>query len=75
MFRGRWRRANATQTGENAKMSEPPMERSEAIAQSLDRVLADPDRAVRLAVLRRMQREKVPVQFAALRHWLNRLAA
>ena len=30
MFRGRWRRANATQTGENAKMSEPPMERSEA---------------------------------------------
>jgi putative membrane-bound dehydrogenase-like protein len=35
-------------------------ERSEAIAQALDGALADPDRSVRLDVLRRMLREKVP---------------
>jgi putative heme-binding domain-containing protein len=46
-------------------------ERTEAIAQALDRVLADPDRAVRLAVLQRMQREKVPVRLAALGRWLE----
>jgi putative membrane-bound dehydrogenase-like protein len=45
-------------------------ERTEAIALALDRVLADPDRSVRLAVLRRMQREKVPVRLAALARWL-----
>src|SRR5262249_10816439 len=37
-------------------------ERTEAITQALDRTLADPDRAVRLAMLRRMQREKVPAR-------------
>ncbi len=46
-------------------------ERSEAIAKSLDRVLADRDRAVRLAVLRRMQREKVPICLATLGQWLR----
>jgi putative heme-binding domain-containing protein len=45
-------------------------ERTEAIGQALGRVLADPDRSLRLAVLRRMQREKVPVSLAALARWL-----
>jgi hypothetical protein len=45
-------------------------ERTEAIAEALDRVLADPDRALRLAVLRRMQREKVPIRLATLGRWL-----
>src|SRR5262249_23644285 len=39
-------------------------ERTEAIAQALDRVLADPDRELRLAMLRRMQREKILVRLA-----------
>jgi putative membrane-bound dehydrogenase-like protein len=46
-------------------------ERTEAIAQALDQVLADPDPAVRLSVLRRMQREKVPVRLATLGRWLQ----
>ena len=46
-------------------------ERSEAIAQALDRLLVDPDRTVRLAILRRMQREKVPVRLASLVQWLE----
>jgi putative heme-binding domain-containing protein len=46
-------------------------ERTEAIAEALDRVLADPDRAVRLAVLQRMQREKVPIGLATLSRWLQ----
>jgi putative membrane-bound dehydrogenase-like protein len=46
-------------------------ERTQAIAEALDRVLADPDRAVRLAVLRRMQREKVPIRLATLGRWLQ----
>jgi putative membrane-bound dehydrogenase-like protein len=46
-------------------------ERSEAIAKALDRTLADPDRSVRLAVLRRMQREKVPASLTALTRWLQ----
>jgi putative heme-binding domain-containing protein len=46
-------------------------ERTEAIAQALDRVLADPQRGVCLAVLRRMQREKVPVRLATLGLWLG----
>jgi putative membrane-bound dehydrogenase-like protein len=46
-------------------------ERTEAIAAALDRVLADPDRAVRLAVLRRMQREKVPIRLVTLGKWLQ----
>ena len=36
-------------------------ERTEAIADALNGMLADPDRAIRLAILRRLQREKVPV--------------
>jgi putative membrane-bound dehydrogenase-like protein len=46
-------------------------ERTEAIAQALDRTLADADPAVRLAVLKRMQREKVPVRLATLGPWLR----
>jgi len=46
-------------------------ERTEAIAQALDRVLADPDRDVRLAVLRRMRREQVPTRPATLGRWLR----
>jgi putative membrane-bound dehydrogenase-like protein len=46
-------------------------ERSDAIAQALDHVLADPDRGVRLAILRRMTREQVPVRAAPLTEWLK----
>jgi len=46
-------------------------ERTEAIAEALDRLLADPDRALRLLVLRRMQREKVPARLATLGQWLQ----
>ena len=46
-------------------------ERTEAIAQALDRVLADPDREVRLAVLRRMRREQVTTRPATLGRWLR----
>src|SRR5262249_34663194 len=46
-------------------------ERTEAIGAALDQMLADPDRAVRLAVLRRMQREKVPATLVRLRKWLE----
>ena len=46
-------------------------ERTEAIGAALDRVLLDPDPAVRLAVLRRMQREKVATRLATLDRWLN----
>src|SRR5205814_125997 len=45
-------------------------ERSEAIEQALDRVLADSERSVRLDVLRRMLREKVPARTATLGRWL-----
>ncbi len=45
--------------------------RTDAIAQALDRALADPDRALRLAILQRMQREQVPVRVAALGQWLQ----
>src|SRR5262249_22614122 len=41
-------------------------ERSDAIAAVLDRLLADPDRAVRLAVLRRMHRERIPTRLSSL---------
>ncbi len=34
-------------------------------------MLADPDRGVRLAVLRRVQREKIPVRLATLTRWLE----
>jgi putative membrane-bound dehydrogenase-like protein len=46
-------------------------EQTEPIAQVLDQVLADPDRDVRLAVLHRMQREKVPVRLVTLGEWLK----
>jgi putative membrane-bound dehydrogenase-like protein len=46
-------------------------ERTEAIGWALNRLLADPDRAVRLSTLRRMQREKVPVLLEALVNWLR----
>lgn len=47
-----------------------PWERTEAIAQALDRVLADDERSVRVAVLRRMQRENIPAAPATLGRWL-----
>jgi putative heme-binding domain-containing protein len=46
-------------------------ERTEAIAQALDRVLTDRDPAARLALLRRMRREKVPICLATLGRWLK----
>ncbi len=46
-------------------------ERTEAIERALDRVLADPDRDLRAATLRRMQREKVPARLEALAAWLR----
>src|SRR5262249_22278178 len=46
-------------------------ERTEAIAGALDRGLDDPDDAVRLAVLRRVLREKVPPRLATLRRRLQ----
>jgi putative heme-binding domain-containing protein len=45
--------------------------RTEAIADALDGELSDSDRASRLAVLRRMQREKVPAQAGTLGRWLR----
>ena len=41
-------------------------ERTETIEQTLDGVLADRDRDVRLAILRRMQREQIPIRTATL---------
>jgi putative membrane-bound dehydrogenase-like protein len=46
-------------------------ERTEAIASALDRALGDPDRSVRLAILKRMQREKGPAGLATLSRWLG----
>src|SRR5262249_13636764 len=46
-------------------------ERSAAIEQALDRVLADADAAVRLHVLRVMRREQVPARAATLGRWLK----
>jgi hypothetical protein len=46
-------------------------DKSDAIAAALARMLADPDHAVGLAVLQRMQREKVPVRLATLGAWLR----
>ncbi|MBI3465224.1 MAG: HEAT repeat domain-containing protein, partial [Planctomycetes bacterium] len=46
-------------------------ERTTAIQEALNGMLADPDRAVRLAVLRRMQREKIPVELVTLGRWLT----
>jgi putative heme-binding domain-containing protein len=46
-------------------------ERTAAIEQALDGALADPDRTVRAAVLKRMQREKIPTRANTLGHWLS----
>jgi putative membrane-bound dehydrogenase-like protein len=46
-------------------------ERTDAIGAALDRALADPDHAVRLAVLRRMEREKIATRVPTLEHWLR----
>jgi putative membrane-bound dehydrogenase-like protein len=46
-------------------------ERTDAIGRALDKALGDPDLGVRLAVLRRMQREKIPVGLDALGRWLR----
>src|SRR5262249_14455373 len=45
--------------------------RTEAIAESLDRALDDADDGVRLAVIRRMIREKVPTRLATLQRRLG----
>ncbi len=45
-------------------------ERTAAIEEALHRLLADSDRSVRLAVLRQMQREQVPVKLESLVTWL-----
>jgi putative membrane-bound dehydrogenase-like protein len=45
-------------------------ERTTAIEDALDRVLADPDRSVRLAVMQRMEREKIPIRRPTLDRWL-----
>ncbi|MFM9966499.1 MAG: HEAT repeat domain-containing protein [Planctomycetaceae bacterium] len=46
-------------------------ERTELIEQALDRMLADENHDVRLAVLERMQREKIPTRLATLAAWLR----
>jgi putative membrane-bound dehydrogenase-like protein len=46
-------------------------ERTEAIEEVLNCLLADAEGGVRLAVLRRMQREKIPVRAATLGRWLR----
>jgi putative membrane-bound dehydrogenase-like protein len=46
-------------------------ERTEAIEAALDRMLVDPDRATRLAVLQRMRREKIAVRLATVGPWLR----
>lgn len=46
-------------------------EKTEFIEQALDRLLADSDKAVRVEVLKRMQREKIPTKLATLAGWLK----
>ena len=46
-------------------------QRTADIGEALDRVLADSDRVVRTATLRRMQREKIPAQLSTLARWLE----
>ncbi len=46
-------------------------EKTELIEQALDRLLADSDKAVRLEVLKRMQREKIPTKLETLSAWLK----
>jgi putative heme-binding domain-containing protein len=45
-------------------------ERTTAIEEALDRLLTDPHRSVRLAVLRRLQREAIPTRAESLGRWL-----
>jgi len=46
-------------------------EKSAAIETALDRTLGEPDRGVRLAVLRRMERERIPTRSETLIRWLR----
>ncbi len=46
-------------------------QRTEFIEQVLDRMLTDADHGVRLAVLRSMQREKIPIRLLTLADWLR----
>jgi putative membrane-bound dehydrogenase-like protein len=46
-------------------------EQTAAIERALDSLLEDPDRTVRLAVLRRMRREKIPVPVDPMGRWLQ----
>jgi len=46
-------------------------ERTAAIETALDRAVADPNRAVRLAALQRMERERIPVRSEGLMAWLG----
>jgi putative heme-binding domain-containing protein len=46
-------------------------ERTEAIANALDRTLSDPDRDVRLATLQQMERAKIRVASETLARWLR----
>ncbi|MSR58058.1 MAG: c-type cytochrome [Planctomycetaceae bacterium] len=46
-------------------------ERTADIAHALNRTLADPDHDVRAAVLKRMQREQIPMNLSALGAWLS----
>ncbi len=46
-------------------------QRTEFIEQVLDRMLTDADHGVRLAVLRSMQREKIPIRLPTLADWLR----
>jgi putative heme-binding domain-containing protein len=45
--------------------------RTEAIAAALDQMLTNRDPELRLAVLKQMQRERVPVRLEVLGHWLE----
>jgi putative membrane-bound dehydrogenase-like protein len=45
-------------------------EGTEIIGRALDASLADSDRSVRLEILRRLRREKVPIRLARLESWL-----
>lgn len=46
-------------------------QRTEFIEQVLNRLLVDPEKSVRVDVLKRMQREKIPTKLATLSAWLK----
>jgi putative heme-binding domain-containing protein len=46
-------------------------ERTATIGETLDRILAHPDLGVRLAVLKRVQREEIPTRLGTLHDWLR----